>query len=161
MLLLIYVLSLEWLHPPTVAQTGNLRVIWSSSFLFSHIHSVSFWSSVITLPQASTVFLSHWGPTLVQVLIPCHSDHCLSLPAGLPSSSCALSQASFTQVPPAWLLIQIWSRAPLWLKIFLKFMTFKIKFTFFGKALEIHYISSTCTSLSLLYTHTHTHSQQA
>ena len=47
----------------------------------------------------------------------------------------------------------------LWLKIFLKFLTFRIKFRFFGKALEIHYISFTSAPLSPLPTHIHTASK--
>lgn len=120
-------------------------------------------------------FLSSHPSVSVALLILCHSYsldlHFLSThDEPCPFSGPHHLQQEWLPPPPSWssllslcplpcilhtcyLIVFLIIMPLLWLKIFLKFMAFGMKFRFFGKVLEIHY-SFTLIPLSPLHVHT-------
>lgn len=83
-------------------------------------------------------------------------------PAVITSFLFAFCHSSSTLVLPDFIYGYIKSHATSWLRIFLMFVTFRLKSKFIDNALEIHYTSSTVMPLSLCvyattYTHSHIH----
>ena len=151
MLLLFYPLSSDWLYPPAVTQAWHLGM--TLVFLVPLSSCPSF-TCPVNIPRISTS------------CPPCPSSGPSHLPQGLllqPASRSGFSPFAFSHPssmlePPGCLLNTNMIMPLLWLKIFLKVTTFRIKFRFFVRALEsTPPLSSTFHSLCThAYAHTHT-----
>ena len=95
MLLLVYLLSHEWLHPPTIIWARNLGVVPGSSFFLSpHIHQCPFDSLPLIFLESPLCFYPTWALLFFR-----SSSPATGIIASA-SSSFASSQPSLTLVPP-------------------------------------------------------------